>query len=167
MLILLYFCRAATMLLNAAGESRVDGDNDGLGRKKNCAEGHNRKACGTRGRFYRGSEMERGRLVHTAREPSTLLMLKRSLTGEVFCPWWRVISNWISRPCSGDSWGGGNPVLKIIFEIQPRIVSSGVGFCFLPEIWRHSAQTGTGINRAYVGEYFQLQIKTHLVPCSL
>lgn len=140
------------MLLNAAGESRVDGDNDGLGRKKNCAEGHNRKACGTRGRFYRGSEMERGRLVHTAREPSTLLMLKRSLTGEVF---------W------GDSWGGGNPVLKIIFEIQPRIVSSGVGFCFLPEIWRHSAQTGTGTNPAYVGEYFQLQIKTHLVPCSL
>lgn len=63
--------------------------------------------------------------------------------------------------------GGGNPVLKIIFEIQPRIVSSGVGFCFLPGIWRHSAQTGAGINRAYVGEYFQLQIKTHLVPCSL
>ena len=85
MLILLYFCRAVTMLINAAGESRGDGDNDGLGRKKkNCAEGHNRKACGTRGRFYRGSEMEQGRLVHTAREPSTLLMLKRSLTGEVF-----------------------------------------------------------------------------------
>lgn len=37
----------------------------GWGGKKS-AVGHNRKACGTHGRFYRGRERERGRLVDTS-----------------------------------------------------------------------------------------------------
>lgn len=38
----------------------------GWGENKNCAVGHNEKARGTRGRFYRGKEWEQGRLVDTS-----------------------------------------------------------------------------------------------------